>query len=60
MADITKCTGDKCPIKTKCYRFLAPADNEWQSFFSELPYDFEKDDCDYFWHINQTTMFNES
>jgi hypothetical protein len=33
MADITKCTGDSCPIKGDCYRFTSPPSNH-QSWFS--------------------------
>ena len=32
MADITKCTGEGCPLKETCYRFTAPTDM-YQSFF---------------------------
>jgi len=36
MADITKCTGDGCPIKESCYCFTAPA-GMYQSWFMEVP-----------------------
>lgn len=40
MADITKCTGDHCPIKDKCYRHTAPS-SEWQTWFVETPGKYE-------------------
>lgn len=36
MADITKCTGDHCPMKDKCYRHTA-SNSEWQSWFTTPP-----------------------
>lgn len=50
--DITKCEGTNCPLKEKCYRFTAPADDEWQSYFTESPYGKLNDkdkECEYFW-----------
>lgn len=34
--DITKCEGTNCPIKEKCFRFTAKAD-EYQSVFVDVP-----------------------
>lgn len=36
MADITKCTGEGCPIKDTCYRHTAP-NSEQQSWFVDIP-----------------------
>ena len=36
MSDITKCSGEGCPIKEKCYRFTAKSD-VYQSIFLEVP-----------------------
>jgi hypothetical protein len=46
MSDITKCHGIGCPIKEKCYRFTAKAD-EYQAYFLESPIKDGK--CDMFW-----------
>jgi hypothetical protein len=46
MADITKCRGDGCIIKEKCYRFTAKAD-EYQAYFLESPIKDGK--CDMYW-----------
>ena len=49
MADITKCEGKDCPLKETCYRFTAK-DNEYgQSYFTETPYNKEKENCEYLW-----------
>lgn len=45
MTDITKCKGEDCPQKDKCYRFTAP-ESEMQSYFAESPFNGKR--CDYF------------
>jgi len=51
MADITKCSGDNCPIKETCYRFTA-VDSKWlQSYFEKIPYNHERKICDYFMKV---------
>ena len=47
--DGTKCEGLNCPLKEKCYRFTAPTNDLWQSYFSTPPYNEKTDECDYFW-----------
>jgi hypothetical protein len=47
MADISKCLGKDCPLKDKCYRYLA-VDGGWQSYFTEIPFDNETNNCKYF------------
>ena len=37
MSDITKCDGEGCPLRSSCWRFLAPADPQWQSWFAYPP-----------------------
>lgn len=32
MADISKCDGDGCPLKDKCYRYLVVADDFYQYY----------------------------
>lgn len=63
MADISKCIGENCSIKEKCYRFKAE-DNKYggQSYFVRLDASkVEKEiDCDYFikegwWIISKMT-----
>lgn len=53
MSDISKCKGETevgvCPLRDKCYRFLASADPKYQSYFIFIPYDFEKKECSEYW-----------
>ena len=42
------CSGNKCPLKKKCYRHTAPK-GMWQSYFTNVPYDKEKKTCEYYW-----------
>jgi len=60
MSDITKCSGNGCPIKEKCYRFTAKTFPKYQSFFTEPP--LEKDEngnitCKMFWGENSEQIF---
>lgn len=48
MPDITMCAGTGCPLRDSCYRFYAKP-SEWQSFFSEVPYDHEVGLCLSYW-----------
>ena len=47
MPDICMCQQEDCNDKLRCYRYVAPTDGLWQSYFSEDPR--EKDGtCKYF------------
>lgn len=52
MADITMCKGEGCPLKDNCYRHKAVWDS-YQSIFSETPYSTEKEQCEYFWLVEE-------
>ena len=56
MPDITMCSGQGCPIKEKCYRNYANA-SDHQSYFSGIPYDFEKKECAFYWGDNAQSIF---
>jgi hypothetical protein len=45
MPDITMCLGTLCPLRFKCYRFLATPTANWQL---EVPYKAETENCEYF------------
>ena len=49
MPDISMCSGQDCPLKEKCYRYTAPKSEFWQSWFGNVPYNHEKEKCEYFW-----------
>ena len=55
MADITKCRGDGCIVKEKCYRYTAK-DSSYQSYFVEVP--FREGKCDMYWGENAEYIFN--
>jgi hypothetical protein len=46
MIDISKCSGLGCPMKKRCYRFMAKSDT-YQSFFTKPP--IKKGKCEYYW-----------
>jgi hypothetical protein len=52
MTDITKCTGEGCPLKETCHRFTAPAEM-YQSYFMTPPVLNGK--CEYYWSQNATS-----
>ena len=56
MADITKCKGEDCQIKEKCYRYTTNV-SMYQSYFSESPIKDNK--CVMFWGINSEFIFNQ-
>ncbi len=64
MADITKCFGQDCPMKGKCYRFTCKSESIDQSYFIEIPgkwgwrreefvngniFDHREVECEMFW-----------
>ena len=51
MADITKCTGENCPLKDRCYRFTAKADEYRQAYFGAPP--IKEGKCEYFWEVGK-------
>lgn len=53
----TKCTGEECPLKDTCYRYLFKSTNPHQSWFAKPPYTKNVDKhCSYY--INDTYMNN--
>lgn len=43
MTDISKCDGEDCPLKDKCYRYTAPSDDLYQSWVEPA---YKDGDCD--------------
>jgi hypothetical protein len=43
--DISKCKGNDCPIKSKCYRYTAVPDQIWQCY---ADFKYENGECEYF------------
>lgn len=52
MPDITICSGKtevaECPLRDICYRFTVTPDPLWQSQFVNIPYNWDKKDCEHF------------
>jgi len=61
MADLTKCSGENCPIKDTCHRFTVPADPDRQSFFSEVPGFMEDGEfiCQFFWGKSHQSYYDQ-
>lgn len=57
MPDITKCTGEGCPLKEGCYRFTAPDTEFMQSYFAEAPV--LNGECEYFWGKKQDSIMEQ-
>lgn len=65
--DYTACEGKDCPIKEKCKRFTGPKEPLWQSYFIEIPGNWEKTDdsdqptwnCAMFWDETQDSIYNQ-
>lgn len=55
MPDITKCKGENCPFRDKCYRYNSK-DNYWQSYFMNTPIDLETEECSYYWPMQDDPM----
>jgi hypothetical protein len=51
MADISKCSGEDCPVKELCYRFTAPTSEFMQSYFCKPPFEIKDGvfTCEMYW-----------
>lgn len=59
MDELTKCTGEGCPLKLDCHRYTAK-DNEFrQSYFVETPFDKKLNTCEYIWNDNSEWLYQE-
>jgi hypothetical protein len=56
MTDITKCTGEGCPLKETCYRFTATT-GMYQSFFLEVP--IRNGKCEYYWGETSQSTYEQ-
>ena len=44
----------KCPIMNKCHRNVnQPKEHPWMSVFVEAPYNFKKNNCEFYWVITR-------
>jgi hypothetical protein len=57
MADISKCRGNDCPLRNKCYRYLA-IPSRWQSYFhGESGLSNDKSKCEYIIEATNDEVF---
>lgn len=64
--DYTACPGEGCPIKESCKRFNGLKEPLYQSYFVEIPGNWEKTDdndapgwnCEMFWGETQDSIMN--
>jgi hypothetical protein len=57
MPDITKCTGEDCPVKIECYRYTSVPNQHYQAYFTSPP--IKKGKCDFFWGELQKSVHSQ-
>jgi len=62
--DITRCKGDKCPVKDRCYRYISDLKDEEkidESYFATPPFTIEDKTfkCEMFWGENNDYIINQ-
>lgn len=58
MADISKCYGNGCPLKEKCYRYTAIPRPHGQSYLNEVL--FKDGECPHFWEDEEEVDYESS
>lgn len=53
MADITMCNNDKCPLRQKCFRYMATPSPYWQPYYC-MDEEEPVEDCMYFWEFKDS------
>jgi hypothetical protein len=49
-----------CPIMNTCHRNVnQPKEHPWMSIFTEIPYNFETESCDFYWEISRKEKINK-
>lgn len=49
--DITMCMGNGCPLKENCLRYKSIPNEDYQSYFTEIPYKLKENKCEFYWPI---------
>ena len=57
MENLVKCTGEGCSLRDECHRFTKIDYYNKQMFFVEIPFDFERENCDFFWNDNAENLY---
>jgi hypothetical protein len=60
-ADISKCSGEDCPVKEKCYRFTATASEYRQSYFFKPPLEVKNGvvTCEMYWGDQANSIWKQ-
>lgn len=53
MSRLILCSGEGCPLKEGCHRFLSLQESRDQMFFEVVPYNEDEKYCDYYWPVIQ-------
>ena len=59
MDDLTKCTGEGCPLRYDCHRFTKIDYYREETFFVEVPFNHKLETCEYIWNDNSEWLYNE-
>ena len=62
MSDICKCSGNNCPVKESCHRYMTESNELWQSYFAKPPGEYNEENvfhCDMYWGANSESIWNE-
>lgn len=57
MDDITKCSGEGCPLRSECHRFTRIDYYSRQSFFVEVPFNHKLETCQFIWNDNAEELY---
>ena len=57
MTEITKCTGENCPLKDSCHRYTSKDNNVQQSYFVNPPFDKRLNTCVMIWNDNAEWLY---
>jgi hypothetical protein len=58
METLTKCTGEGCILKNKCFRYTKIDFFEDDFFFKKVPYNYKLNTCEYIWNENAENLYN--
>ena len=59
MDDLTKCSGEGCPLRYDCHRFTSIDFYNEQYFFAETPYNHKLNTCEELWNDNAEWLYQE-
>ena len=57
MDDITKCSGEGCPLRHECHRFTKIDYYSKETFFLKVPFNHKLETCQYIWNDNAEELW---